>query len=151
MPRHAAAAFLKLHCLVEGCIFTAAAVTRTLLETSRAASTNFLSSTSLGWPTFFGFTSPLASFRLLSETYPPQPRVSHTLVTEQTVRAVVQRHPHLLLPWARAEDCNPLRAGSEVQQRHAGPQSVAKGSQPLPTTPRICGTSCSAFEQHGIP
>jgi len=119
MPRHAAAAFVKLHCLVDGYIFAAPTVMRTLLETSWAASTNFLSSTALGRPTFFGSTSPLASFHLPSETYTPRPCASHTLVTEQTKRAVVQRRPHLLLPWTWAWPCNSLRAGSEVQQRHA--------------------------------
>ena len=98
------------------------------LKICRAASTNYLSATSLGPLTFFGSTSPLASFHLLSGIYTPQLCASHTLATEQPIRAMVQRHPHLLLPWAWAWPCNSLRAGSGVQQRHAGPQSVAKAS-----------------------
>ena len=42
------------------------------LKICRAASTNYLSATSLGPLTFFGSTSPLASFHLLSGTYTPR-------------------------------------------------------------------------------
>ena len=121
------------------------------LKICRAASTNYLSTTSLWRPTFFGSTSALSSFHLLSGTYTPRLCASHTLATKQTIRAVVQRHPHLLLPWAWAWPCNSLRGGRGVQQRHAGLSLLQKLHIPLATTPRICGPGRSASEQHGIP
>ena len=112
----------------KGYIFTASALRRTVLE-DLPGSIHKLSVSHLPWAAdLLWFYSPLASFHLLSGTYTPRLCASHTLATEQPIRAMVQRHLHLLLPWAWAWPCNSLRAGSEVQQRHAGRQSVAKAS-----------------------
>jgi hypothetical protein len=70
MPRHAAAAFvLKLLFLTEDTLSQRPLSGELSLKICRAASANYLLSTSLGQPTFIGSTSSLACFHLLSETY----------------------------------------------------------------------------------
>ena len=112
----------------KGYIFTASALRRTVLE-DLPGSVHKLSVSHLPWAAdllwfYFplGFLPPPLGDLYASTVCAPY--ACH----EQTIRAVVQRHPHLLLPWAWAWPCNSLRAGSGVQQRHAGPQSVAKAS-----------------------